>query len=110
MKKMLVAAVLAVSAVSFAAPPPAGAPPAKWDERSGDNADRKAEVARKVHMMLVVGLADALSLSEAEALKLSDKLKGFEEKRRPVREALPFDRVAHIRLPAGTPGTRRACP
>lgn len=87
MKKFLVAAVLAVSAVSFAAPAPA-APPAKWDERGGDNAERKAEMAKKIHMLMVVGIADALSLNEADALKVSDKLKGFEEKRRPVREAM----------------------
>lgn len=82
MKKMLVAAVLAVSAVSFAAPP-AAAPPQKLDER-GD----RAEHAKKMHMMLVVGIAEALGLNEADALKLSDKLKGYEEKRRPVREAM----------------------
>ena len=86
MKKFLVAALLVVSSMSFAAPPPAAAP-AKWDER-GDNAERKAEMAKKIHMLLVVGIADALSLTEADALKMSDKLKGFEEKRRPVREAM----------------------
>ncbi len=88
MKKILVAAVLAVSAVTFAAPPPTAAPPSKWDERGGDNAERKAEMAKKVHMLLVVGIADALGLNESEALKISDKLKGFEEKRRPVREGM----------------------
>ncbi|MBS1152813.1 MAG: hypothetical protein H6Q89_4511 [Myxococcaceae bacterium] len=87
MKKLLLAAVLAVSSLSFAAPPPAGAPPPKWGER-GDNSERKAEMAKKIHMLLVVGIADALSLNEAEALKMSDKLKGYEEKRRPVRETL----------------------
>lgn len=83
MKKFLVAAVLAVSASSFAAPPPAAAAPSKFEER-GD----KAELGKKMHMMMVVGLADALSLNESEALKMSDKLKGYEEKRRPVREAM----------------------
>ncbi len=87
MKKLLVVAVLAVASVSFAAPPPAGAPPARWDER-GDKAERKEEMTKKLHMMMVVGIAEALSLNESEALKLSDKLKGFEEKRRPVREAM----------------------
>ena len=91
MKKFLVAAVLVVSSVSFAAPPPppatpAGAP-ARWDDR-GDRDDRKAEMAKKLHMLLVVGIADALSLTEAEALRMSDKLKGYEEKRRPVREGM----------------------
>ncbi len=86
--KKLVLAVVAVSSLAFAAPPPAGAAPAKWDERGGDHAERKAEMAKKLHMLMVVGIADALSLTEAEALKLSDKLKGHEEKRRPVREAM----------------------
>lgn len=87
MKKLLLA-VLTLSSVSFAAPPPPAAPPpARWDDR-GDKAERKEEMAQKIHMMLVVGIAQELSLSEAEALKLSDKLKGFEEKRRPVREAM----------------------
>jgi hypothetical protein len=87
MKKFLVAAVLAVSAVAFAAPPPAapaGAPAGKWDERG----ERKAEMAKKIHMLLVVGIADALSLNEAEALRMSERLKGYEEKRRPVREGM----------------------
>lgn len=86
MKKLMLA-VLMVSSVSFAAPPPAGAPPARWDDR-GDREERKEEIAKKLHMMLVVGIAEALSLNESEALKLSDKLKAFEEKRRPVREAM----------------------
>ena len=91
MKKFLVAAVMAVSAVTFAAPPPAAAPagPSRWDDRGdGDRAERKAEMQKKMHMLLVVGIADALSLNEAEALKMSDKLKGYEEKRRPMREAM----------------------
>jgi Spy/CpxP family protein refolding chaperone len=83
MKKFLVAAVLAVSASSFAAPPPAAAPVPKGEVR-GD----KAEMQKKMHLMLVVGIAEALSLNESEALKMSDKLKGYEEKRRPVREAM----------------------
>ena len=86
MKKILVA-LMAVSSLAFAAPPPPvapAAPPAKWDDR----AERKEEMAKKVHMLLVVGIADALSLNESEALKLSDKLKGFEERRRPVREGM----------------------
>jgi len=82
MKKFLVAAVMAVSAVTFAAPP---APAAAVD---GDRAERKAEMQKKMHMLLVVGIADALSLNESEALKMSDKLKAFEEKRRPVREGM----------------------
>lgn len=82
MNKLVLAAAV-VSSLAFAAPPPA-----KWDERGGDHAERKEEMAKKMHMLLVVGIADALALNESEALKLSDKLKGYEEKRRPVREAM----------------------
>ena len=32
-----------------------------------------------------MGIADALGLSEAEALRMSEKLKDHEQKRRPVR-------------------------
>ena len=87
MKKVIVA-VLAVSSLAFAAPPPpaAAAPPAKWDgERGGEF---KEEMQKKIHMMMVVGMADAMGLNETEALRLSDKLKVFEEKRRPVREGM----------------------
>src|SRR4051812_36639817 len=91
MKKLIVA-LLAVSSVAMAAPPPppgAGAPPARWDGDRGERGPEfKEELQRKMHMMMVVGMADALGLNEAEALKLSEKLKGFEEKRRPVREAM----------------------
>lgn len=88
MKTVLLAA-LAVSSLTLAAPPPIaaatpGAPPARWD-RGGE---MKENLQRKRHMMLVVGLADAMGLNEAEALRLSDRLKVFEDRRRPVREGM----------------------
>jgi Spy/CpxP family protein refolding chaperone len=89
--KKLIGALLMVSSLAFAAPPAAppasaGAPPARWDGEHGG--ERKEEMQKKIHMMLVVGIADAMGLNETEALRMSDKLKVFEDKRRPVREAM----------------------
>lgn len=93
MKKLIAAAVLAVSAVSFAAPPPpqqssvAASKPGfgGWDD---DRGDRREEREKRMRMMLVVGVAEALSLSEAEAIRLADKMKTFDDKRRPLREQM----------------------
>jgi hypothetical protein len=95
MKKLIAAAMLAVSAVSFAAPPqqpPAkGAPAASdpglggWDD---DREDRREAREKRMRMMLVVGMAEALSLSEAEAIRLADKIKAFDDKRKPLREQM----------------------
>lgn len=97
MKQMIAAAVLAVSAVSFAGPPPpaqkAGQQPTAaqpqfggWDDERGE--DRREEHAKRMRMMLVVGMAEALSLSEAEAIRLADKIKTFDDKRKPLREQM----------------------
>jgi hypothetical protein len=82
MKKVSFAVLLA-SSLALAAPPAA---PAAAAERGGP--EMKEDMQRKLHMMMVVGMADALGLNETEALRLSEKLKGYEEKRRPVREAM----------------------
>ena len=96
MKKLITAAVLAVSAVSFAAPPGPAAQPQQrapasksgfgdWDD---NREDRREEREKRMRMMLVVGVAEALSLSETEAIRLSDKMKAFDDKRRPLREQM----------------------
>src|SRR5262249_10726446 len=41
-----------------------------------------------MRLMLVVGIADALSLNETEAIRLADKIKVFEDKRKPLREQM----------------------
>src|SRR5882672_3195696 len=97
MKKLITAAVLAISAVSFAAAPPAQQAPAQkpaaqqpglggWDDERFEG--RREEHEKRMRMMLVVGMAEALSLSEAEAIRLSDKIKGFDDKRKPLREQM----------------------
>jgi Spy/CpxP family protein refolding chaperone len=96
MKKLIAAVTLAVSLSAFAAPPaqkgaPAAQPqlqqqaPGEWDD---DRADRREEREKRMRMMLVVGMAEALSLSETEAIRLADKIKGFDDKRKPLREQM----------------------
>lgn len=77
MKRTLIAACL-VSSLAFAGPKGG---PGKW-------AEQQEELGRKSHMMAVVGIAEALELSEADALKLSEKLKGLEDRRKPIRESM----------------------
>lgn len=92
MKKLIAAAVLAVSAVSFAAPPQqqvvAASKPGfgDWDDDKMEG--RREEREKRMRMMLVVGIAEALSLSEAEAIRLADKMKTFDDKRKPLREQM----------------------
>jgi hypothetical protein len=63
--------------------------PAKWDAMDPEErVEKREERARQARMMLVVAVAEALELNEAQALKLSDKLKAVDDKRRPVREAM----------------------
>ncbi len=86
MKKLLVGCLL-LSGLAFAAnPPPKAQPqaPAAWNGPG----ERGEEFQRRQRMMLVVGLADALSLNEGEAIALADKIKAFDEQRTPVRESM----------------------
>ena len=86
MKTALLTALLTSNLALAAAPPAARMPRGELSDE--DRADRREERERRVRMMFVVGLAEALGLTEAEALRLSDKVKGQEEKRRPVREQM----------------------
>jgi hypothetical protein len=79
-------AVVLMSALAFAGPPPGKTGPADWSGREGRHGGEKRD--NRLHMMAVVGIAEALELNEAEALRMSDKLKGFEDKRRPVRQEM----------------------
>jgi len=89
MKTRLLTTMLLCGALSaFAAPPP-GAPPkgdkgGKWEDRE----ERMEEREQQMRLMYVVSISEALDLNEAEALKLSDKLKAIEDKRRPLRQAM----------------------
>lgn len=87
MTKILTLTLALLSTLTFAAPPRGG--PGRWEAMDPDDrAERQEERARAARMMLLVAVAEALELSDAQALKLADKLKAVEEKRRPVREAM----------------------
>lgn len=82
MTKLLSAVVVCAALTAFAGPKGAGPGPA------GDDGARRAERERKVRTMLVVGMAEALQLNEQEALRMAEKIKVLDEKRRPLRESM----------------------
>lgn len=86
MTKLVTMLVLALSTVAFAAPP--GGKPGKWGGDPEKQQEKMEERETRTRMLFVLTVAEALELSEAEALKLSEKVKGIEEKRRPMREAM----------------------
>ena len=88
MKTKLMMSMLVLGALSaFAAPPPGGKP-AKWGGDGEDRADRMEAREREARLMYVVAISEALDLGEADAIKLSEKIKGVEEKRRPLRQSM----------------------
>jgi hypothetical protein len=70
-----------LSALAFAqaAPPPNKGPGEDKRALSGTRAQRA------MRMMAMVGIAEALDLSDAEALKVAESFKTFEERRAPIR-------------------------
>ena len=112
--KTLLAALTLSASLSFAAPPPvAGAPgPGPVAGKGqlspfGQDGDRQAERERRMRMMMVVGMAEAMSLSDADALKLAERIKGFDERRRPLRESM---RESMKALKAAADGDAAALP
>ena len=86
MRKTILAVTLALACVAQAAPPWGAAKgQITREERDEERGERRDEMAKRMRMMMVVGLAETLGLNESEALRLSDKLKGLDEKRAPVR-------------------------
>ncbi len=91
--KLLVSMVVLGAVTAFAAPPGGKTGPAKWGggEGRGDpelRADRMEAREREARLMYVVAISEALELNEVEAIKMSEKLKGIEEKRRPLRQQM----------------------
>lgn len=85
MKTKLMMSMLVFGALAaFAAPPP-GARPGKF---GGDRDDRMEAREREARLMYVVAISEALELTEGEAIKLSEKIKVIEEKRRPLRQSM----------------------
>ncbi len=86
-KKLLMSAVMVSSLAALAGNPGGKTGAAKWEGRE-PNPARAEEQAKNLRMLAVVSIADALALNEADALKLSDKLKAFDERRQPVRQQM----------------------
>lgn len=84
-----VTTLVAVMSMAAVAAPPGGKPgPAKWGGDPEKLQERLEERETKARMLFVVTVAEALELNEAEALRLSEKVKSIEEKRRPIRQQM----------------------
>ncbi|MDP2269411.1 MAG: hypothetical protein Q8N23_25040 [Archangium sp.] len=87
--KLMLPVVLCGALVAFAAPPPGGkGGPGQGKWGGEDREERMESREREARLMYVVAISEALELNEAEALKLSEKLRVIEEKRRPLRQAM----------------------
>ncbi len=82
MKRIALLAALALPLAPLAAPP---GPPAGRGPSEPDQAARREKVEKRMRMVRTLGLAEALDLSEAEALKLRETLAGFDSRTAPLR-------------------------
>jgi len=95
MKKMLWAlAVLPFLAV--AAPPPGGGPGGP----PGGEGPNPEQMQKRMRLARTLGLAEALDLSDAEALKVRDTMNKFDEKRAPLQKQL-WESMQVLRKAAG---------
>jgi Spy/CpxP family protein refolding chaperone len=90
--KKLMAALMTISSLAFAAPP-AAQPQAQatqsgWGDKGEKQEMRREDFEKRMRLMLVVGIAENLNLSETEAIRLADKMKVFEDQRKPLREQM----------------------
>ena len=95
MKTMMTMCLTLLSLSAIAAPPMApgaGAGDMRGPGPSGGHApfgkDWAERRSQRAHLAYVLGISEALELSETEALKLSEKLRAFEVKRRPLMEQM----------------------
>jgi len=86
--KLLMSVVMLSAVVAFAAPPEKGGKGEKGGKWGEGREERMEDRAREMHLMYVVAISEALELTEPEAIKLSEKIKGVEERRRPLRQAM----------------------
>ena len=86
MKRLLVALML-IPLAGFAAGPSGGATP-KPEQRGGADGPWREQLQKRQRLMMVVGIAEALELNEAEALKLSEKVRTFEDRRKAIRREM----------------------
>jgi hypothetical protein len=101
MKKLMLA-MMTLSTLAFGAPPAA-------QVNAGDKAarfeERQEDIEKRMRLMLVVGIAENLNLSETDAIRLADKIKVFEDQRKPLRESM---RDAMKTLKAASEGDQAA--
>ncbi|QAT86945.1 hypothetical protein EJ065_5411 [Corallococcus coralloides] len=89
MKRMTWALVFALPMVALAQPGPR-APGAR-------DADRMARAEQRLRLRQVLQLADTLELDSAQALKMDETLRRFEDRRRPLREQVRDSaRILHL--------------
>jgi len=81
MKPLLLALMLAPVASFAAGPGGPGGPRGP----GADPADKRDHMEKRMHIALVLGIAEALDLNEAEGLRMADRIRSFEDKRKPLR-------------------------
>jgi hypothetical protein len=91
MKTKLLLSMMVLGAFTAFAGPPAveRGGPGKWGGGNPERREERMEAReREVRLMYVVAISEALELNEADAIKLSEKLKVVEDRRRPLRQQM----------------------
>ncbi|RKG65858.1 hypothetical protein D7V80_21895 [Corallococcus sp. CA054B] len=89
MKRMTWALVFALPVMAIAQPGPR--------EPGARDADRMARAEQRQRLRQVLELADTLELDSAQALKMDETLRRFEDRRRPLREQVRDSaRILHL--------------
>lgn len=76
------------------------AQPRPPEQRRGPDPERAEKMEKRMRMMRLLGLAEALDLEPEQALKLDAQMKKFDERRKPLREqvresAAILERASH---------------
>jgi hypothetical protein len=85
MRKTLYALALAAPLAALAAPADRPAAPRGGPDAAGFD-EGSARMEKRMRLARTLGLAEALDLSEAEAIRMRDVLARFDEKREPLRK------------------------
>ncbi len=88
MKTKLLMLCVALGSTMVLAGPPGPGPGGKGFDKEERREDRMENREQKARLLYLVAISEALELSDADALKMSDKLKAIEEKRRPLRQQM----------------------
>ncbi|MBN9683723.1 MULTISPECIES: hypothetical protein [unclassified Corallococcus] len=89
MKRMTWALVFALPMMALAQPGPKDA--------GARDSDRMARAEQRLRLRQVLELADTLELDSAQALKMDETLRRFEDRRRPLREQVRDSaRILHL--------------